>query len=352
LSADTEGVEVCGAGKVAVDSSDPLAPSQYVGALTQGTAVRWLSAMQDSSDLRARVAGLLLESKVDEPGHPLAEGTRDALVQLAVGAGDPAVYAMAVYACGTYFNAPAGACERISLQGWAQRDADNAVPWLLLAGKAHGHDNVAETYAFARAANAEKVDAYNDSLYAFSESEMPKVATPLDRFYLATEVLGLESAITTPQYSIAGRYCSLDAIQEADVRQQCNSLAELLVTKGTTFLDLGEGEAIGARAGWPKDRLTDLKQKRYALMQVITQAWPTGPDDQWSCDGVRRGNDYMDQRDRLGELGAAREALERSDDTVPALAQKHMQSVDTLLRDASRRVQEQQKHEQAVSPGP
>jgi hypothetical protein len=341
IAEDSGKVEICGHGKVSIDDSSAIA--QYVGALTKGAGARWLSALQDSGDLRARVAGLLLEGKITggDPIVPAAEQTRDAVVQLAAGVEDPAVYAMVVSMCGIDRGTPADtACQQISLRRWAQIDADNAMPWLLLAGKAQaGHDSAAAADAFRQAAKAHKYDAYNDSLYSFAEPEMPQDATPLERSYLATEVIGIESTLRPP-YQVATKHCSADAVRAPDIRQQCNALAELLVNGGTTLLDLGVGKNIGARVGWPTARVNGLALEQDALMQAIMEATRSDNDNLWTCDGVRRLNAYVVQRVRLGELGAARDVLERSGETVEAMAQKYTQYMDNISRDALR--QEQQ----------
>jgi hypothetical protein len=333
-------VEICGHGKVSIDDSSAVA--QYVGALTQGAGVRWLSALQDSGDLRARVAGLLLEGKITGGGPivPPTEQTRDAVVQLAVGVDDPAVYAMAVSMCGIDRGIPADtACQQISLQRWAQIDADNAVPWLLLAGKAQeGHDSAAAANAFRQATKAHQYDAYNDSLYSFAEPEMPPDATPLERSYLATEVIGVESTLRSP-YGPTTRRCSADAVQDPDIRQQCNALAELLVNHGTSLIDFSVGRNIGARVGWPKERVDGLALEQYALTQAIIEVTPSDNDNLWTCDSVRRLNAYMVQRARLGELGAGRDILERSGETLQALAQRHLQFIEKLQREAPKQQQ-------------
>ena len=45
-------------------------------------------------------------------------------------------------------------------------------------------------------------------------------------------------------------------------------------------------------------------------------------------------------RVRLGELGAARDALERSGEAVQALAQRHLQFMENLQREALKHEQE------------
>src|SRR5258706_13993744 len=101
-------------------------------------------------------------------------------------------------------------------------------------------------------------------------------------------------------------------MQDDNVRQQCGALAELLVTKGTTLLDVSIGATLGARVGWPKGRVDGLTQDRGALMQMIQQAAPASNDNQWTCNGAERGNAYVHERVQLGELGWARQTRERS----------------------------------------
>ncbi len=301
-------VEICGHGQVAIDKTDDGALFRYVGKVTQSAGARWLTALQDSSDLRARVAGLLLEGKVTGDGslRPVAEQTRNEVVQLAAGAGDPAVYSMALSMCGAATDGDVdSACRRLSLLQWARIDSDNAAPWLLLAGKARTrHDSAAEADAFSHAAAAHRIDSYNYSLLAFGEPELSPNVTPLERSYLATEVIGVGAAIGLPEYSIASHHCSLDAMQDsATVRQQCDSLAELLVTKGANLLDLGIGKTIGERAGWPSERVKKLVLEQHALMQAIIQQTPSDNDKLWTCDALSRVERL---RDPAGATGRTR----------------------------------------------
>jgi hypothetical protein len=337
---DTGTVELCGHGTMSADEADPDAVFRQVGALTKATAARWLTALQNSGDLRSRAAGLLLEATVsagDSTG-PVAAQTLAAATQLAAGTEDPAVYALALSMCARSGGTDAeGACQPISLQRWAQMDPDNAVPWLFLAAAARaGHDAGAEANAFSQAAKAHKVDSYGDSLFAFADPELPQDATPLERSYFASEIIGVEAALWAPQYGIANQHCSLEAMQDSNVRQQCDSLAQLLVRKGTTLLDLGVGRRIGARAGWPGERVNEVLQEQHALMQAINQVTPSDNDKLWTCDAVNRVNAYMVQRVGLGEVGAAREVLERSGETVEAMAEKYGQYMDNLKREAAR----------------
>jgi len=337
-------VEFCGLGTVSLDIDDPAAADRYLQVLSAKVRNRWLATLLDSDDTRARAAGLLLQGKLDTTGpmQPTTEQNRDALVQLAVGASDPAVYAMAVDACDTYTDpAPSGSCQQITLQRWSALDADNALPWLLLASKAHAaKDAATEGAAYDQAAGSRKADDYNFLLYSATESSMPSDVTPLERWYLAIQLTGIESAIGSMQYGSVAKHCSVDAMQDAHARQQCGALAQLLVSKGTTMLDMGLGIDIGARAGWPRAQLDSLLEQRDALTQAFLQAESNGSDDEWGCEAVRRGIAYMSRRARMGELGAARDALEQSGETVSELAQKRRAAVDTMMREAQRRAEQ------------
>ena len=118
------------------------------------------------------------------------------------------------------------------------------------------------------------------------------------------------------------------------IRQHCDALADLLVRKGTNLLDLSVGTNMGARAGWSRDRIAVLTEERDAFMQAIAQATPSSNDDLWTCDGVHRGNAYMDEWVRLGELGAARESADRSGEPMSELAQKQRDFIHKLRLNA------------------
>jgi hypothetical protein len=337
-------IEVCGVGKIKIDRDDGMATDKYFEKLTRKSRMRWLSTLRNSDDYRTRAMGLYLEGILDRDAPQKdSDAARDELVQLAVGTKDPAVFALAYTKCTKGledFPSP-GACPQLSLDQWTRTDPDNAVPWLQLAAQARRqHDGAAEAAAMGHAAQAHQYETYNGSLLAFAEPAMPGDVTAVDRWYLATEIIGVEAAMPMP-YQPLSQYCSRDAMNDAGVRGRCNALAELLVTRATTLLDLSAGKSLGARAGWPAERVEKLTQQLNASMQVLNQAVPSDQDQQWSCDGVARGNAFMSERVRLGEFGFAREAIERSGETVAELSRKHLQFLDKVTQDAQQRMQDE-----------
>jgi hypothetical protein len=312
-----------------------------ISELTNARSAEWLSALLDSDDIRARAAGLMLQGKV--AGDPLAsqvmtEEARDSLVQLALGTDDPAVYAVAVYACHTYGTpVTAGACPQLSLRAWAHMDVNNAVPWLLLAQQARVRgDDAAAADAFAQAAKAQKVDSYNFSLFAFADPEQPSGTTPLERWTFALQVSGIEAALQPTYASAASKYCSEEAVQDGTIRQQCGAVAQLFVEKSTTLLDFAMGTSLGKKAGWPTARTDALNEEKFGMMEALTETGPA-EGDTWSCDAVARGNAFWHQRLKLGELAAARDAIAQTGESPKELTRKFEDRMAKYAENASTR---------------
>jgi hypothetical protein len=78
-----------------------------------------------------------------------------------------------------------------------------------------------------------------------------------------------------------------------------------------------------------------LTQELKASMQAINQISAADAKQQWSCDSVARGNAYMSQWDELGERGLARQAIERSGESLAALSRKFDEWVATAGREAA-----------------
>ena len=331
-------VEVCGVGKVKFDRDDPAAYGKYFDGLTRNARLQWLATLRKSDDDRARASGLYLEGFLDRDSpQKQAETARDELVQLAVATKDPAIFALAYIKCikGGEDLAAAGACPQLNLDDWTRADADNAVPWLQLAAKAHREgDGTAEAAAMAHAAQAHQYQPYTWSVFPFAQAAMPQEVTPTDRWILTTQVIGVEAAMPAP-YQPLFQYCSRDAQSDAAVRRQCGAVAELMVGKAATLLDLSVGKSLGGRVGWPAERVDKLTQEVNASMWAINEMTGMDPEQQWSCDSVARGNAYMSQLGELGERGLARQAIEDSGETVAELSRKFEEWLAAMRRDAA-----------------
>ena len=332
-----DGVEICGVGKLSTESADLEDIQSRLDSGVEKIRRQWIASMLHSGDLRARATGLLYESRMSKDWFRAgpSEEIAGPLVQLAQSAQDPAVYAMAVYACRPPYGAPpyGGSCDNVSVKEWAALDTDNAAPWLILASEARlAKDSAAENAALAKAANAGKIDSYGWALLANVEANMPSTATPLERYMLSTSFIGFEAAFAQPS---ASQSCSAASMADATIRTECAALAELMVSKGTTFLDVSVGAIIGARAGWPARRVAALKERLDAFQGLMTeQQDPLRPTDQWTCDAINRADARTRDWIRFGEIGALDQELERSGSTTAELARKYREFQDEMIRKA------------------
>ena len=330
-------IEVCGVGRVAQSEDDPGANS-FVNDLTKPALKRWLAALRNSDDYRARATGIFMSTLFDDR-HAERDDTREArdeLVAMAIGSGEPAVYAIALKECALTSPDAGSSCSRLSPGGWAKLDQNNAVPWLMVAAAAReNNDAAAEAAAFAQASQAQRSESYIFSMLRYAQPDMPADTTPLERWSLAISMFGVEAAFAEPAQP-ALSHCSTAALQTKAVAQQCQALAELWTTRPETLMDLMIGKSLGARVGWPPQRTQALTEKANAYMQLTMEATP-GRDDQWSCSGVERGNAYFAKLMRMPEIGVMQESLEQSAETVPELARRYNQAMEKLVDEANKR---------------
>jgi len=107
------------------------------------------------------------------------------------------------------------------------------------------------------------------------------------------------------------------------------------VGEAATLRDLSAGKSLGARVGWPAERVDGLTQEMKASMWAINEMTGMDPEKQWSCDSVARGNAYMSQLADLGERGLARQAIEDSGETVAELSRKYDEWLAAAGREAA-----------------
>jgi hypothetical protein len=321
-------IEICGIGTVSGDDADADARELFNQKLQQGRS-RWLTSMLQSGDNRVHATGLLFESRFTGTGDwltkPAPEKAVNALVDLALGAEDPMVYAMAVFTCKPVFGpAPGGSCDQISAKGWAAIDQDNAAAWMAVAREARSaKDTAAQSAAFSRAANATRFDNYGWALSVTAEPTLPADIGPLERYRLSYELASMADTFSPPPFNFGAQGCTASEIADVTLRSECSSMAELLVSKANTVNVLSMAASLGAQIGWPKERLSALKDKSDALQGLIrTRGHRRDEPNPWSCGVANNGNAFMRDWQQFGELGAYERLLEQSGKTTAELAQE------------------------------
>lgn len=265
-----------------------------------------------------------------------AELATEELIQLAAGLDDLPIYAMAVRACDRSYegHVPNDACDRISLAKWAAMDADNAAPWLEMAAAAHARsDRAAEIEAVSQATQAHTINFYSDSILPYASSGMPQETTDLERAAFSYGLIGNRGGDGQAHWFM-NSYCTAEALQQDSIRQQCEALAELLADHGRNTFDLSEAVGLGTHLGWASERTNAMNQEILATFRVETDSGK----NPWSCENVRALNEFADIQGRMGELAAARAAIQKSGKTIAQLAQEQIDSVRRTAEDECSRL--------------
>jgi hypothetical protein len=234
----------------------------------------------------------------------------------------------------------------LSHEQWVTIDPDNAAPWLHLAEAASAR-KTDPAEAMHHAARAKYIKSYWGSLHALVMGAQPPSTPPLDRTLMAVDAAGVSVGMPLLSLGPTLSYCSTAALRDANRRQSCDALADLFTNRGDALLDLTTGRALGERLGWPAERLATLRDEKDALTGA--QAEQLDPVEQYSCAGIERQVAYFADVARRGELGALRESLRRSGQSIEALPARARRDRAEAQEGAASQVQ---RSEQAASAPP
>ncbi|HWW79586.1 MAG TPA: hypothetical protein VNY82_08310 [Steroidobacteraceae bacterium] len=153
-------------------------------------------------------------------------------------------------------------------------------------------------------------------MFQFGLEEVPRDATPAEKASLSIELIGHEVSFIGPELSEIMRYCSADAVKQSEIRKDCNAVAELLVGPETTLLYFSLGAKLGERVGWPVERVHQLSDEKEELLRLsASNTLVPG-----SCDAISRINTFINERGRLGEIGALRELRDQREPSGPPVS--------------------------------
>ena len=300
-------VEICGYGVAKADSE---AASALVAQAEEGwerASRSQLQRMLDSPDPKTRAAALMVSFQFAP------------LVALALHSSDPTIYAMALAACErrAVDSAHAQACQMINAEQGARLDADNAAAWLLVAAQAVARrepELVAE--ALHRASVATRLHYRTFEFAALALAAIPANLPRAERAQILVSAIGIQAALSMPQLQVLTVQCDAARMGDSNRRQTCSALAELLVSKGPTLIDLHIGRRIGERAGWPRERTEQLGATSEALFEALYRAFGDemnrAPGGQLSCATAELAERWWRASSTGGERAAAEQSLARS----------------------------------------
>jgi hypothetical protein len=286
---------LCGYGRTKNSEADRIREAASRAADTVLDALK--SRLAASKDPRETALGLYMQ------------GSRDSLVALASGSGDPQVYALAFLSC--QYNA-LEACAVLSARQWAAVEPDNGIPWLLMAGAAaRDKDKDARNQAVIRASATQSFDErFPDFLGMLQWPEIRKQA-PQTRSALGDQLMGMHTSLPTISYMPFIQFCSDPSVEYAIRTSACRNLTETLL-RGRTVHGFSTGVRLAELTGWPRDEVNVLREKKSAYQSALSHRLRAGEGVQSECEDLAKFDQLAADYSRLGELGVARKYVDEA----------------------------------------
>lgn len=241
-----------------------------------------------------------------EPGTAdvaAVRAARDALAEAAVREDDPRLYALAWAACKRVPAGDAGSCQLLSVRRWAQLAPGDARPWLEMAAAARARRDDGElNEALYQVSQARRLDSHRTAIGELALQAMPAGLPRWSQMQLLLQAVRLEQA-ARPSYAAVLQHCNPREL-DANRRQECGAIVDLLQRDAATLTDLRVVAALGRQLGWPTERLRAVNEELDAAQRWIRQSREGRALD---CAGVARLRPEIEAVARLGELGALRQ---------------------------------------------
>ena len=298
--------------------ADPSGFSQAVGALVQVWGLL--------DDQRQSEAGEDVVSCSDSSNCPSAmaaqatmTGLADQLARMAQSTSDPRLYSLAFKTCRS--SPSAAACVALSAQQWARIDPGNSAPWLYVLDEATSRNDASgvDDALFQMASATRHDDRYFSVAGEISGHVDRTDISALATYVAAIGALGVTAAHAWPLMPVA-QACGTESLRDANRRQLCQRLAQMLVDRSDTMMMASIGDRIGRRLGWPEERRDAFGGLQHAFWD--STAAHGGVEMTFSCDGIRKQLHRFAQSSETGELGQVREWLATTGQSLETYTQK------------------------------
>lgn len=291
--------EVCGIGWFKVDEQGvPLvAVAQIVRQVDLPAGRRQtVEALRSDNNERAQAAAVLLEASGSGESSGIDLSGR--LADIASRSPDPVLYGFALRTC-AHARPEGSSCGLLSAEQWARLDPGNAAPWFEVLGRAAAaSDATGRNEALHRIATSNRNVGYYGAMAQVIIDHAPADDRgALVAWLLAIDAIGIEAAWVR-YYPAITSSCRNAALADANRRQTCEAVAELMVERSQDNLDRGVGITLGERLGWPNDRTDRLQGE----MQAYPAIQAAGPDAGLDCAAVRHHLDFVRSQAASGEV--------------------------------------------------
>jgi len=197
-------------------------------------------------------------------------------------------------------------CDALTLERWQQLEPENAAPWLASLSKAQtAGDRTGVAGALHHAGQARVQDSRWAWLAGQVAAVLPADAPEGGRMLLLTDVIGREAALLgVVAMAPTTEACSPQELQNANRRQQCEQLADLLTQRSNTVMDLMIGAGLAERLGLPPGRIPVTRQAMQQAQQEDADEHTALMDRLGACAALRTLEGRITDMAQLGEWRA------------------------------------------------
>ncbi len=340
--------EICGVGWFRVEGDKPsvLDVVRIGRQIDLPTGRRQtVEALRADKNDRAQAMAVLLAGLGNED-HEFSSDLVGRLADIASRSTDPVLYGFVLRTCG-HVRSEDSSCRLLSSAQWARLDPGNAAPWFeVLASAAAARDSAGRNEALHRIASSDRNVGY--------ERVMPRVILDhapagdhgaLIAWLLGVEAVGIEAAWVR-YYPAVTSSCSSIALTDANRRQICSAVAELMVERSDDRLDQSVGVKLGESLGWQTDRTDRLRGESQAYSGALAQTFTA--DEDMACTTVRRDLDFFGAQADFGDVGRQRRWIAASGRTAEEFTALGRKQREAMVESRSR--QERERAAAASSP--
>jgi hypothetical protein len=155
--------------------------------------------------------------------------------------------------------------------------------------------------------------------------------SPHQAMLVSVTVMGTQAAWVVPGASL-NRWCSAEAVSDANRHQTCARLADLLTSRPDSLVELSIGISVGRRVGWPPEKVDRLKSKGRALYTWMTRQSVGGGEGAFSCAAVERRRRFSAAAAVQGETAALIDEIKASGASLDELIDQQVRSDEAIAR--------------------
>jgi hypothetical protein len=124
---------------------------------------------------------------------------------------------------------------------------------------------------------------------------------------MARELNAAEVYFTSSPIGLGISFCSEQAVNDTERREECDQLAQLLLKNGKTMIEAMVGRIVGQIVGWSPERVAAVDAERGALLLLPAD----DPGGVWDCRRAAAWNVMLKGQASGGERAAYRELARR-----------------------------------------